>query len=260
MNDEERSELDAHWKLSNLSEELFSDVSEGHIDDEVLDAAVAHGSPLDDACIEHLSRCQECREVFAAIQVENTDEIAAPAKARIYKLSRVVVPLALAAGVAGLTISTNLSETPKQPPRGATRGAPATIGSGIALIAIQGSTRRDLKSGDRLQPSDQIGFVYSNPQGEHRTLTILGLQAGRILWLYPESGDLPATKVAHGPKTIAIRLPFDEDLSDHPLGPLQIVAGFDISPQDLADDVKEGRLPKSVTSFDFTITSSRAHP
>ena len=209
-----------------------------HLPDERL-AAVAEGSRLTPAERGHLGACSECRAVLAEVgALQPTPPVARPrAQAGWVALALGLLGTAAALVVWWRPVGDSRVDSGTYHARGSDAGLAPEV---IVLAHDAAGTRRTLSAGASVRPTDRLGFVYGNPAGVHRTLTVLGWDGARVHWYYPERlGDPP---VAVRPER-SVRLPFDVGLEDHSPGPLTVVAVFDTDPQALARDLAASGPP-----------------
>jgi len=224
--------------LQRHAEVLMSDVTDQeHLDDETLAATVNGQHALSIDQLKHLAECSECR----AVVIELGREYSQPAL-RLSPIKTwgrwlwIAAPIA-AAVIAMLNIDPNQSSQQDFQHRGAVG---ATMTAEVAfLVTGEDGVQRDLKAGDSVSLKARLGFRYGNPDGTHKSLTIVGWDGSRLHWYYPETPDGEALTVKTG---INHRLPFDVGLDDHTPGELTIVAAFDLTPEQLAQRVQTNAL------------------
>lgn len=243
------------WLHTHRAALTGGDAPGPHPPDERWAELVEGGLTLSAAERDHLSRCAECRAVFAAVA-----HVAAPA-APAPRPRRAWLPaaLGLAAAAAAAFLLLRPGPGPVAPdagtfsPRGAADAGPAAE---VALLVTDAAGhRRDLTAGARVAPTDRLGVVYGNLAGAHRTLVVLGLAGGQVQWYHPERAGLPGVALLAGPDARARRLPVDVGLEDHPPGPLRIVAAFDAAPDAVAAALQAGDpIPGArVQTWDVTV-------
>jgi hypothetical protein len=128
----------------------------------------------------------------------------------------------------------------------------------LAFYAIDSAGRsRNLDEGARVSLADRLVFVYGNPAGAHRQLTVLGWDGGAVHWYSPGKEGGTSDSLESGPGAIGRRLPFEVRLAgDHRAGRLAIVAGFDVDPADLASRLRTGKaLDPRVRTVDVEIVA-----
>lgn len=231
--DHRRGEMDAETQLQN--EAVFGDGDPAHLDDADVEARIAAGAAFTTTELEHLARCVECRTVVALVTADQQppESLAASPLGRGLWLAAAAV-LAIGAGLAAWPA---LRGDDGYTRKGA--GAPLTAEMTLLATGPDGA-RRDVRDGDVVRLDDRLGFKYGNPDGRHRTLTVVGWDGQQLRWYYPASADGAPHAAEPG---LARRLPFDVKLDDHRPGTLVVVAAFDADPAKLAADLRAGRAP-----------------
>jgi hypothetical protein len=210
-----------------LREHRFENEPKGeHLADDALAAKIDHGEPFTELERAHLVSCRECRNIAGMLLR------ARPSQAEVVPLfQRRSTFAGLAAIAATMALLTWMVSLPPDDDYGR-KGSSAQLTAEVSLLATDAAgARRDLASGDRLRTTDRLGFRYGNPAGEHRTLTIVGWDGAKVHWYHPESPRDAAPAIKAGPEAIAVRMPFDVELSDHAPGKLVVMAAFDLDPK-----------------------------
>jgi hypothetical protein len=231
--------------LSRSSRDVFETNAETpHISDEKLASDLPPRWTPEE--LAHLARCAECRTIVAERAREDggRDNLIRLDTFRARVVSVLAAAAALFIGVAFYLRDPNMRS----------KGTDTELRAELTMIATSANgERRDVESGGTLQLSDRIGFKCGNPEGEHKTLTVLGYDGRTVHWYYPERAGDPAHAI-ESTQAIGTRLPFDIQLEgDHQPGRLKIIGGFDVDPKSLAASIERGEIPKSAKVIEVEI-------
>ncbi len=252
MNEEKKLEE----ALRASAENVFQDSnSQKHLEDWELEALVETFKPLSAQAQHHLSECTECRNLVAALLEGQPNEGAKVLPLR--PLRRALIPLIPIAATVALFAVLRPVAPPKPPVNDVTRnrGLPPKLLAEVTLLATLSGVRRDVRTSQTLKLNERLGFKYGNPNGEVKTLTLLGWDGVKIHWYYPEFPQGEAYRLKWGPKVLGIRLPFDIELKEkHKPGPLVVAAAFDADPKAIAEKLRKGALVESNRVKIFRLT------
>ncbi len=232
--------------LSERGDEIFGDDARTpHLDDQRIEGAMAAESGFTPPELSHLAACAQCRTVVA--MVVSDAEVEAPANNVIPLWRNKWVAPALAVA-ASLTVAVMWQAAEPQEPAYAYKGASVVSTAEVTYLATdtQGN-RRDLRPGDTIQIGERLGFKYGDPDGTHRTLTVLAWDNQDVHWFYPDGPGKPAFTLSDD-LAVGVRMPFDIELDgDFKAGELTIVAVFDLEPGAAASALRTGALEEANT-------------